>query len=138
LGGGKSVKFSDTFFMENFTLEMKKQQLLRGGKGGDLEIRLLNTLPTVPSHQGRGDTVGGIIGNPSLPPLTLRGGKIDDERAFWRWYLLNTLPTVPSHRGRGSWSANGAVCLRQKALRKWGSYPGVLSMLIRDAICSKL
>jgi hypothetical protein len=32
LGEGKSVKFSDRFFMENFTLDPKKQQFLRGGK----------------------------------------------------------------------------------------------------------
>ena len=32
LGRGKSVKFSDRFFMENFTLDLKKQQFLKGGK----------------------------------------------------------------------------------------------------------
>ena len=33
LRGGKSVKFSDRFFMENFTLDPKKQQFLKeGGK----------------------------------------------------------------------------------------------------------
>ena len=37
---GKSVKFSDRFFMENFTLDLKKQQFLKGRGKRPLRSRL--------------------------------------------------------------------------------------------------
>ena len=42
---GKSVKFSDRFFMENFTLDLKKQQFLRGGGKTTASLEVGGSLP---------------------------------------------------------------------------------------------